>query len=269
MCTQPRRISAVAVAERVANERGEELGSTVGYSIRLESKLGPTTALCYCTNGVLLRTLMQSKRSLANITHIVVDEIHERDKYTDFLMIVLREGIIYNPNLKIILMSATLKTEIFENYFQNVATFTIPGRYFSIHEYFLDEILLETGYESKEMVKLRHKRENETVNDDNIVAVADLSAMDIAEKFDEEMDEAVWACVKEGLDEHFDHLMQLIVTEEADVNYHHSHTGLTALMAAAMKGDLGIVEKLLCLGRFIKKNMCFYLIMNIIFVLIK
>lgn len=248
LCTQPRRISAVAVAERVATERGEELGGTVGYSIRLESRIGSLTALCYCTNGVLLRTLMQDKRSLNNITHVIVDEIHERDKYSDFLMIVLREGLAYNPHLKVILMSATLKTEIFEKYFGNAASFSIPGRTYNIQELFLDEILLVTGYESKGMSKLKANRQKEAsrVEDESTF---DLSALNIGGEVDEEMDEAIHMCVTEGLDEHFDHLMQLIVSEEANVNYKHSETGCTGLMAAAMYGNLGVVEKLLCLGK--------------------
>lgn len=92
VCTQPRRISAVAVAERVAAERGEQTGTTVGYSIRLESKMGPMTSLYYCTNGVLLRTLMHDDKALFDITHVIVDEIHERDKFSDFLLIVLKAG---------------------------------------------------------------------------------------------------------------------------------------------------------------------------------
>lgn len=251
MCTQPRRISAVAVAERVATERGEDLGNTVGYSIRLESKVGSATALCYCTNGVLLRTLMQDKSSLSNITHVILDEIHERDRFSDFLMIVLREGLVYNPNLKVILMSATFKTEIFEKYFECSATFSIPGRTYNIQELFLDEILMLTQYESKPMSKLKAKRQKEnnvaTTSSDDI----DLSALNICVEPDEEMDEAIHMCVSEGLDEHFDHLMQLIVSEEANVNYQHSETRYTGLIAAAMHGNLGVVEKLLCLGKFL------------------
>lgn len=236
----------MAVAERVANERGEELGSTVGYSIRLESKLGPLTSLCYCTNGVLLRTLMQSKNSLSSITHVIVDEIHERDRFSDFLMIALREGLEYNPHLKLILMSATLKTELFENYFDNSASFSIPGRSYNIQELFLDEILTLTRYESREMIKIKQKRELETSGEK---IANEMSSLCISGEVDEEMDDAIYMCMTEGLDEHFDHLMQLIVSEEANVNYQHSQSGCTGLMAAAMHGNLSLVEKLLCLGK--------------------
>lgn len=237
------------MAERVAAERGEELGSTVGYSIRLESKLGPLTALCYCTNGVLLRTLMHDKRALSNMTHVIVDEIHERDKFSDFLMIVLREGLQLNPNLRVILMSATLKTEEFAKYFHNALSFDIPGRTYNIQEIFLDEILVLTQYESRGMSMLKQQREQKEDSSRNVV---DINALCISGEVDEEMDDAILKCIAEGLDEHFDHLMQLIVSEEANVNYQHSESACTGLMAAAMHGNLSVVEKLLCLGADVK-----------------
>ncbi|XP_006812648.1 3'-5' RNA helicase YTHDC2-like, partial [Saccoglossus kowalevskii] len=72
ICTQPRRISALAMAERVAAERGEKIGQTVGYQIRLESRVSPKTVLTFCTNGVLLRTLMGGQNSLSTVTHVIV-----------------------------------------------------------------------------------------------------------------------------------------------------------------------------------------------------
>ncbi len=80
MCTQPRRISAITVSERVAAERGEPLGDAVGYTIRLESKGSGQSAVMFCTNGVLLRMLTGGS-DLRDVTHVIVDEIHERDKY--------------------------------------------------------------------------------------------------------------------------------------------------------------------------------------------
>merc|ERR1712183_219892 len=101
ICTNPRRLAAVAMAERVANERGEKVGQTVGFQIRLESRVSPKTLLTFCTNGVLLRTLMGSGHnnpclgsfnqsentcSLSSVTHIIIDEVHERDRFSDFLL---------------------------------------------------------------------------------------------------------------------------------------------------------------------------------------
>ena len=78
--TQPRRISAISLAERVAYERGEAVGGTVGYHIRLESACGPATRLLFCTTGVLLRQLT-THPMLPGITTIILDEVHERDMY--------------------------------------------------------------------------------------------------------------------------------------------------------------------------------------------
>lgn len=72
ICTQPRRISAVSVAERVAAERCERIGDTVGYQIRLESKRSANTRLLFCTVGVLLRRL-QCDGSLRGVSHVVRD----------------------------------------------------------------------------------------------------------------------------------------------------------------------------------------------------
>lgn len=77
VCTQPRRISAIGVAERVAAERDERVGNTVGYQIRLESKVSNSTRLTFCTTGILLQRL-SSDPTLKSVTHIIVDEVHER-----------------------------------------------------------------------------------------------------------------------------------------------------------------------------------------------
>lgn len=77
ICTQPRRISAIGVAERVAAERDERVGQTVGYQIRLESKMSSNTRLTFCTTGILLQRL-SGDPNLTSVTHIIVDEVHER-----------------------------------------------------------------------------------------------------------------------------------------------------------------------------------------------
>lgn len=77
VCTQPRRISAIGVAERVAAERDERIGNTIGYQIRLESKLSIKTRLTFCTTGILLQRL-SGDPFLRNVTHVIVDEVHER-----------------------------------------------------------------------------------------------------------------------------------------------------------------------------------------------
>ncbi|KAH9370374.1 hypothetical protein HPB48_006708 [Haemaphysalis longicornis] len=77
VCTEPRRLAAVAVAERIAVERNEKLGHIVGYQIRLENRVSPKTLLTVCTNGILLRTLMGNDSAMASLTHIIVEEERE------------------------------------------------------------------------------------------------------------------------------------------------------------------------------------------------
>lgn len=88
LVTQPRRIAAVGVAQRVADERCERVGAGVGYKIRGESKAGPDTRLLFCTTGLLLRR-MQGDPQLEELTHLVVDEVHERHLDADFLLALL------------------------------------------------------------------------------------------------------------------------------------------------------------------------------------
>lgn len=98
VCTQPRRIAAISVAERVAKERGESIGDSVGYQVRFESKPPkPDGSILFCTTGLFLRRMQTdlnndgSKESfLDGVTHVCVDEVHERDVDTDLLLFVLR-----------------------------------------------------------------------------------------------------------------------------------------------------------------------------------
>lgn len=107
VCTQPRRLAAIGVAERVAAERAERCGETVGYSIRLESKRSSSTRLLFCTTGILLRTLEGDGDLLdfadgAGVSHVLVDEVHERNAEIDFLLIILKDLLIRRPGLKLV-----------------------------------------------------------------------------------------------------------------------------------------------------------------------
>lgn len=145
ICTQPRRISAISVAQRVAQERAESLGKSVGYQIRLESIRSSATRLLYCTTGVLLRRL-EGEADLKGVTHVIVDEVHERTEESDFLLLVLKDLIVQRPDLKIILMSATLNANLFSEYFYNCPTVHIPGRTFPVDQFFLEDAIGKTGY---------------------------------------------------------------------------------------------------------------------------
>ncbi len=138
ICTQPRRISAIGVAERVAAERNEgTVGSNmVGYQIRMESRTCNFTRLLFCTTGILLRRL-GSDPDLDCVSHVVVDEVHERSEEADFLLMVLRDLLARRKDLKVILMSATLNADMFADYFggpKAVPVIEIPGRTFPVEQ---------------------------------------------------------------------------------------------------------------------------------------
>ncbi|KAK2981983.1 hypothetical protein RJ640_007575 [Escallonia rubra] len=145
ICTQPRRISAMSVSERVASERGEKLGEMVGYKVRLEGMKGRDTHLLFCTTGILLRRLLVD-RSLKGVTHVIVDEIHERGMNEDFLLIILKDLLPRRPELRLILMSATLDAELFSSYFGGAPLVHIPGFTYPVQTHFLENILELTGY---------------------------------------------------------------------------------------------------------------------------
>ncbi|KAF8091347.1 hypothetical protein N665_0447s0007 [Sinapis alba] len=148
ICTQPRRISAISVASRISAERGEPIGESVGYQIRLESKRSDQTRLLFCTTGVLLRRLIEDP-NLSGISHLLVDEIHERGMNEDFLLIILRDLLPRRPDLRLILMSATINADMFSTYFGNAPTMHIPGFTFPVTELFLEDALEKSRYTIK------------------------------------------------------------------------------------------------------------------------
>lgn len=145
-CTEPRRISAITLAQRVGQELGEhkdDLGtsrSMVGYAIRLESKLAAHTRLVYATVGVVLR-MLESSKDLADITHLIIDEVHERSIDTDFLLIILKTLMMRRPNLKVVLMSATGDTTRFSKYLNDAPIVNVPGRTFPVKRFFLEDAI--------------------------------------------------------------------------------------------------------------------------------
>lgn len=145
---QPRRLAATGVAARVAEERGEDkpgVGS-VGYTVRGDSAVGKNTRLLFCTYGILLRQL-QSEGALSSITHVVIDEVHERNLDGDVLMALLKQCLDSTPHLRVILMSATLDADRFAAYWGvNTPRMHIPGRTFPVQDFFLEDVLALTGY---------------------------------------------------------------------------------------------------------------------------
>ncbi|XP_028283812.1 ATP-dependent RNA helicase A-like isoform X2 [Parambassis ranga] len=162
--TQPRRISAVSVAERVAFERGEDLGKSCGYSVRFESVLPrPHASVLFCTVGVLLRKL---EAGIRGISHVIVDEIHERDINTDFLMVVLRDVVQAYPEVRVILMSATIDTTMFREYFFNCPIIEVFGRTFPVQEYFLEDCIQMTNFVPPPMDRKKKDKDEEGGDDD-------------------------------------------------------------------------------------------------------
>ena len=160
ICTQPRRLAAISVAQRVAKERGENLGASIGYQVRFENQLPEEQgSVTFCTTGVFLKRLQSALdtsgtfahgHSLDDVTHVVVDEVHERDVDTDLLLVVLKRLIAdrkaKGKPIKVVLMSATIDPTLFQQYFPDdqgkpSKVIEVPGRAFPVKKHFLDEFV--------------------------------------------------------------------------------------------------------------------------------
>ncbi|KAG8825302.1 DEAH-box ATP-dependent RNA helicase prp22 [Serendipita sp. 401] len=130
-CTQPRRVAAMSVAKRVAEEVGCRLGQEVGYTIRFEDCTSPETRIKYMTDGMLQRECLIDPDMTA-YSVIILDEAHERTIATDVLFALLKKAILRRSDLKVIITSATLDAEKFSKYFFKCPIFTIPGKIFPV-----------------------------------------------------------------------------------------------------------------------------------------
>ncbi|KAI4458129.1 atp-dependent rna helicase [Holotrichia oblita] len=137
-CTQPRRVAAMSVAQRVSEEMDVALGQEVGYSIRFEDCSSAKTILKYMTDGMLLREGM-SDPMLEAYQCILLDEAHERTLATDILMGVLKEVIKQRSDLKLVIMSATLDAGKFQQYFDNAPLMNVPGRTHPVEIFYTPE----------------------------------------------------------------------------------------------------------------------------------
>ena len=163
LVAQPRRLAATALAERVSAEMCDGVGGACGYVIRGETKRSANTAVTFVTTGVLLRMLEEGPRALDGVTHVVVDEVHERTVELDLCLLALRgmleegkapppgEGKASPPGsgsaLRLVLMSATLDPAPLIAYFGGGAGLVdIPGRTFPVHESFLEPAVEQAGY---------------------------------------------------------------------------------------------------------------------------
>ncbi|KAL0118911.1 hypothetical protein PUN28_009500 [Cardiocondyla obscurior] len=139
LISQPRRISAISLADRIACERKEDVGDVVGFQVKLEQVLPKELgSIVFCTTGILLRKL-QFNPNLEGYSHVILDEAHERTIDTDILMNLLKRCLEKNPSLKVLIMSATINTHMFQQYF-DCPVVRVPGRLYSVKMNFLEDI---------------------------------------------------------------------------------------------------------------------------------
>ncbi|KAK4740463.1 hypothetical protein SAY87_032344 [Trapa incisa] len=245
ICTQPRRISATSVAERICYERGEKIGDDIGYKIRLESKGDRNSSIVFCTNGVLLRVLIagcsnkkgnlaeSSKNVVSEFTHIIVDEIHERDRYSDFMLAILRDILPSHPRLRLILMSATIDVEKFSAYFGGCPVVCVPGFTHPVKTFYLEDVL-----------SILKSEQGNHINTSLFCLDEDIELME-DDKF--ALDDAINSA---WISDDFDSLLRLVSSQRNPkvYNYQHSVTGMTPLMVFAGKGRTDDVCMLLSFG---------------------
>jgi pre-mRNA-splicing factor ATP-dependent RNA helicase DHX16 len=130
-CTQPRRVAAMSVAARVAEEMGVRLGQEVGYAIRFEDKTSDKTVLKYMTDGMLLREFL-TEPDLGGYAALMIDEAHERTLHTDILFGLVKDIARFRPDLKLLISSATMDAQKFSKYFDDAPIFNIPGRRYPV-----------------------------------------------------------------------------------------------------------------------------------------
>ena len=234
LVTQPRRVAATSLALRVSAERnspkpGKE-GSEVGYNIRLDRAVSDTCKITYCTVGVLLRMLVNPKEDLdgenepsavplASVSHIVLDEIHIRDLNTDFALTLLRPLLSLNKRISIIVMSATVSTNEFVEYFQGCCPETKPrvihisGRTYPVNNHWLESC--------EQMTSMRLQGWNSEVN---------------RNKHEEELDLSPRAPVK--ID--YDFILQLIKEITKEEIFHGNETKTSGAIMVFLPGKFEI-----------------------------
>lgn len=148
-CTQPRRIACISLAKRVAFETLTENRNEVGYQIRFERQRNQDTKITFITEGLLLRQI-SGESGLSQYDVIVLDEVHERHLHGDFLLGIMKCLIYQRPELKLVLMSATINIQLFSNYFakEDVQVIQVPGRLYPIQLLYRPVTIQDVRYKS-------------------------------------------------------------------------------------------------------------------------
>uniref|UniRef100_A0A0D9YFG1 Uncharacterized protein n=1 Tax=Oryza glumipatula TaxID=40148 RepID=A0A0D9YFG1_9ORYZ len=227
VCTQPRRISAISVAERISAERGESVGDTVGYKIRLESKGGKNSSIMFCTNGVLLRLLI-GRRFAAVVSSSAFGKKIFPSSLRLYSNNYTQSCILYH-----VLMSATIDAERFSNYFSGCPFIQVPGFTHPVKTFYLEDVLSIL----------------QSVGDNHLDPTTDdlKQSSLLTDDYKSSMDEAINLALD---NDEFDPLLELISAEQNQeiFNYQHSETGVTPLMVLAGKGQVGDICMLLSFG---------------------
>ncbi len=161
-CTQPRRIAAVSLASRVADELDENCGQRVGYKIRFHGKVSKTTVIKYMTDGILLAESQRDK-TLGTYGTIIIDEAHERSLNIDFLLGILQRLLPKRRDLRVLITSATLDIEKFTGCFPAVPIIEVPGRTYPVEVRYLKNIEVDVEEAShiekavEAVLTIRHK----------------------------------------------------------------------------------------------------------------
>ena len=166
--TQPRRIAAISISERVAEELDSKIGDIVGYSVRFKEKMSKKTKIKFVTDGMLVRECILDK-NLEKYNYIILDEIHERSIHTDILMMICKDLLMNKRkhDLKLIIMSATLDPKKYMEYFYTKALIKVQGRKFPIKVYNISE----------------EKEENNNLSKNNLIKDKESDYYDLISKY--------------------------------------------------------------------------------------
>ncbi|CAM71584.2 ATP-dependent RNA helicase-like protein [Leishmania infantum JPCM5] len=143
LVTQPRRLSAFSVAERIAQERLSTVGKDVGYAVRLDSR--PGRHITVCTTGVLLQ-IFSTHPDLEHVSHLIIDEVHERDINCDVILALVKQLLTRNSRLRVVLMSATMQADVFARYFDaDTPVVQVEGAVYPVAIRYLEDIASEAA----------------------------------------------------------------------------------------------------------------------------